>query len=506
MQGSSYSGRRFRRALTAFFVGRAIQALATVSLILLTVRALDRTEYGTYMLLWALIELAVPITSLGLLPAVQQFLPRLVSSGTAPQIRSFVRGVALARSTLIGLFAFALFAGWETVAGWFGIASGASLTLPVFVALLCAVLASRFNAEMIESLLEQRDSQTVRALQSIGRLCGLLALWAAGNVSLATLLWVDLLIFVAGATLGSWFLRRRLLALGSGAGLTLSLQEVLRFAVHMSVSQLLGALGGAPAIRLMVGRMLGVELAGAFAFLQQLVLVGQRYLPSVLLGNMIRPMLIARHEDGQHAEVATGFGLLWKVNLGLVLGVAVLTAAGGDDILRMASAGVAANAGPAMTLLVLGLLATGQYQVTAMALQVYRNAGKVALSSTLAPLALPLAALGGQAAGLTGVAAGVALAKWLQSIAGLWLLQRQPLCMDLDRTGLLRISAVALAAGGAGMTAAGWVGGLAAAALSTMVFSVSAAWLRPFTAAEGALIARGLGKRFSFLKYLVRRS
>lgn len=499
-----YDGRRFRRGLRDFAIGHAVQAIATLLLMLCTVRALSPRDYGAYMVLWGAVELAVPLTSLGLLQAVQQYLPRLATAGSAGQLQRFMRMVEGTRYTLIAALAGLMVWQWEQAAAWIGLAVATPVHGGLFVAMLAAVLIGRFTAEMLESLMEQRDAQTVRALQPVSRLAGMLGLWWLGRISLVSLLWVDLVVSLAAVLIGNAWLRQRVRSLSPGPGLEVSLRELLTFTAHMSTAQLLNAMGSPGAIRLAVGWVLGLELAGAFAFLQQLIMIANRYLPSVLLANMVRPMLISRLVRGAASEVATGFGLLWKVNLVLVLAGAAAVLVSGDALLRLASAGLAIGAGPAMTLLLLGLLATAQTQVVDMAMQVYGLTAKVALTSLLVPLAVPLVMAGGTLAGLTGAAAGVATAQWLRSSMGMLLLQRQSMRMAIDVRGAAGAVGAVLAATSLSLWAGRWTGPAVAAAALLLLYTGALVVIRPLSATEGALIERGSGRRVRFLSSLVR--
>jgi hypothetical protein len=293
-------------------------------------------DYGTYMLLWGLCELAVPLTSLGMLQAVQQFLPRLASQGTVGDTRRFVRVMESARWALMLLAGAGIAWVWPALAIWLQ-AAPSTLELGTLVgSLLVFSLGSRFVAELLESLLEQRDAQWVRALQPLTRALGLLALWQFGQVSLIALLWVDVVVCAATLVLGQWMLSRRLRALRPNGLHQLDWSEVRGFVGHMSLSQLLTAAGDPGAVRLVLARTLGVEAAGVFAFVQQLVMMINRYLPSLLLANVVRPMLVARHQEGDLSTVGTGIALLWKLNLTLLLGALGVVAVGGDDLLSVA--------------------------------------------------------------------------------------------------------------------------------------------------------------------------
>jgi O-antigen/teichoic acid export membrane protein len=503
MPNSHFSGARFRKAIRSFVVGRAAQAVATLAVTLLAVRLLAPGPYGVYMILWGLVELGSPLTSLGLLPAVQRFLPELAERGTSSRLKRFVNGMLLARFGLILLGCGAVVAFWPALSAWLGDADAQQEVAWLGGAMLACVLASRFSAEMLECLLEQRYAQTARALLPFLRAAGLVALWLVGQVSLIAMLWVDLAAAAVAMLLGERWLAKSLRNLHPSGDFVVDRRELIQFIWHMSGAQLLNAVASAGTVRLIVARLLGLEVAGQFGFLQQLIAIGNRYLPSVLMANLVRPMLIARHAAGKAQEVAIGFGLLWKVNIGLVWPGVPLMVIAGDGLIRMASGGRVLDAGLPMALLVLGLAARGQNQIVVMAMQVYRYtsmARTVSAIGLLAPILMVLFA----DLGMVGMALGVSAALLIRSIAGLALLQRMPMRLQLDWGGGSRIFLALVIA-----TTAAWAlfrltGPYVAAGAMFMAYLVSAFLLKPLLADEWTLLSRALGQRVSSLKGWVR--
>lgn len=494
-----YSVGRFRAGLRAFVLGRVAQGLATLLLLLAAVRWLTPADYGTYMLIWGLCEVAVPLTSLGLLPAVQQFLPRLVAESDSASVRRFVRVMEMARYVVMAMAGGVLALGWPWLAEWVGLPAGPPIPGWLLAVLMFAVLGARFAAELLESLLEQRDAQLVRALQPIGRLVGLSALWALNWPGLVPLILADVTVSIAALVLGQVLLTRRIRVLSAlGSGL-IDWSEVRAFVAHLSISQVLTAAGDAGAVRLAVTRALGVEAAGLFAFLQQLLATLNRYLPSLLVANIVRPMLVARHAEGDHSSVGTGIALLVKLNLIVVLGALGVVCAGGDELVHFASGREAAGSGLALGLLVLGLMSLATSQVAMLALQIHRRPASVSLASLLAPTSLLMGWLGALSGGLTGAAVGVATSMWLRGLVSVLMLQRSPDRAPLDWVGIRRLLLWAAFLGICSAATRPWLGGVLAAGLFMMTFAIVLAWRSPLSGAELDLAVRGLGRRAAWL-------
>lgn len=505
MSRSMFSAARFRRALRWFVAGRMAQALATLALTLLAVRLLPLPDYGAYMVLWGIVELGMPLTSLGLLPAVQRFLPEYAARGSAASLRRFVRLAALARLALILVFCAVLVGAWPAIAGWLGLPPLRGPVAYATAAVVLLVLINRFVAEMLECLLEQRYAQVARALLPIGRLVGLCALWAAGEVSLLNVLIVD----VAAAALASlaaevWLAQRMRALKPSGESTVVSGPELLKFIWHMSAAQVLNALSGVGAIRLIVARILGLEVAGVFSFLQQLMTIAGRYLPSTLLANMVRPLLISRHAAGHVTDVAVGHGLLWKMNVATAWPIVVLALVVGEPTVEWLSGGHIRGAGWPLVLLLVGLVAAAQTQVVNMALQVARRTDLVRNISALAVVA-PVLVWALAPMGLAGAAAAVAMAALVRSAAGIFALQRLDEKAALDGHGVARILAVLALAALSGMALKSFLWWPWLAVSVVCVYLAGVGLSRPLAPSESELLVRALGPRFAWLGALAHR-
>lgn len=494
-----FSLERFRRSVLHFAVGRSFQALATLALTLLTVRWLGSDDYGFYMMAWGLVELGVPLTSLGLLPAVQRFLPELAERGTEAGLRRFVLVTGLARAALILLAGLVLIVTWPWLLKWLGSTHQVTLSGWLVALLIGTNLFARFTAELLECLLEQRYAQTARALLPLLRLAGLIGLWWTGHISLLALIVLDTVAALASWWLGEYWLRRQLRSLKPAGTFELSRSDLWTFVWHMSGVQLMNAVGNMGLLRLIVARTLGIEAAGQFAFLQQLVTIGQRYMPSTLLANMIKPMLIARHTAGRSREVAVSFGVLWKVNLALVWPFIPMMVLAGDQIVHLLSGGRVPQGGWPLGWLLLGLVATAQNQIVVMALQVYRYTALARRISLLA-LIVPVLAWAGSRYGLAGVAAGMAAAYLVRGTWGMAATRRQSLTVELDWPGMVRFFGVLAASAVVAWLLRPWFGPWGAAALLTLLCLVGTRFVRPVSAEEMELIGRALGPRARWFK------
>lgn len=501
-QRNLYTGKRFRDALRAFILGRAIQGIANVIFVLLIIRLMRPADYGAYMALWGIVEMLVPLSSLGLLEATRRFLPDLATRGSAEGVRSFVKWTTLARFTILFAWAGAIALGWPVLTAWLGFSTMQIEQAWIGVALVVSVLGFRYAAEMLETLLEQRWSQLAHALLPIGRLLGVVLLVSVGTVSLAKLLWVDLIVSLFCLLLAEWALVRRLRTLDAAGEYRVSVREVVGFAWHMAGVNILSAIASVGALRLLAARLLGLEAMGLFAFLQQLTTIVSRYMPAQLLANIIRPMMIARRAAGETDVVGQGVGLMWKSNLLIVLAGMAVLAVGGDEIIRLASGGRFEQAGLVMLVLFLGLGANSQGLLINMAMQIHDRTRELR-SQSLLFIFVPIAAWAGGQLGLTGFVAGIVVAQWLRNGVALWWMRRYGIDIVLDVPGLARVMALTVLAVAPVWFFGEQLGVWLALFLTVLLLLGAFLLARPLSRADESIAGRILKGKARFLKPFV---
>ena len=493
-----YSGKRFRRAILHFLLGRTAQALASLMLTLWLVRLLIPTDYGIYMVLWGMVEMMVPLSSLGMLEAVRRFLPELATRGAPGALTWFVRWMTLIRLIIMVLWAMLIAIFWPVIAAWMGFSVPQQDATILGVGLIITVIGFRYASEMLECLLEQRWSQLVHALMPLGRLAGLAILvTTVGDLALEWLLWIDLIVSLCCFLLAEFFLMQKLHSLPGTGDLRVNVREVANFAWHMAGANLLRVIANPGAMRILVARTLGLEAAGMFAFLQQLLMIVGRYLPAKLLANVIRPMLISRYLAGEIGVVKQGMALLWKSNLLIIAACMVTISVAGDALITVASSGRFVDAGMVMLIMLLGLGAASQGQLVTMVMQIFPYTRQLKHFSLLSVLT-PLAVIAGSHWGLIGVASGIVLSVWLSNSLILLWLNRQAGSMELDWLGILRGLGLAIS-----LAFVGWIiefkfGPWEALALVLLVYIPGMMLVKPLNKLDMALLERGLRQRARF--------
>lgn len=487
-----FSTQRFRAALRQFVLGKVAQALCTLLLMLLLVRALAPKDYGVYMTMWGLIELFVPLSGLGLLQAVQRFLPEIAQHGNIQNLRTFIRYITIVRLLLVTTFCAVFYAVWDAFASWIGLEAHHQKSAQIALLVVITTISARFVAEMLESLLVQKYAQVVRALDPFLRLLGVLTLLALGQLTLTMAFVVDFLVSLGCFALGEWLLHRQLHAIQPAGNRVVRAREVAVFAWHVAGWQLLSATGGVGIFRIIASKAYGFEIGGLFAFVQQLAVVLCRYLPGTLFANILRPMFVSRFAEGLRVEVARAFGLVLLLNLLVLALVAVVFPYIGNELIERLSSGRFADGGTVFLLLVFALVMSGQGTVLAMAMQIYGYTAALRNFGFLVPVLPTLTLLFGEGLSVQVFALCMALDQLIRVLIVYCWLSHQSASVALSLASILRMALSLLLAALAGQCAERLLAVPApvAALIALSAFVIGLRLSRPFDSHDLAFVAR----------------
>lgn len=441
-----YTKSNFLFAIRHFLFGRFVQALAFFILTLVLVRWLNAADYGVYMTILGMVEMMVPLSSLGLLEANRRFLPELATRGSSTSIKSFVIRMLIARMIITLIWSLLIYNTWFYISQWLGFENNMPLVAFYVVTLIFFVQMFRFIAEMLESLMEQKYSQLVRAILPIGQLL-IVAILIIKNDNLLfnQVIKIDIVMTSICLIIASFYLYRVLLTMSPVGDYNVTTDQLREFVFHIAGSNILQSVTNYGALRMLVSNRLGVEVAGMFAFLQQLIQIVGRYLPATLLANIIRPMLISKYS--KNADISflnSGLGLMWKSNLLIVVFVVLMLLLTGDELIAVASGNRFTDAGMILSIMFIALTAGMQRQILEMSMQITGRTKEMWLLSFIAPI-IPLSVWLGSNYGLIGVSIGLVFATWLWNVAALSWMSYWEDGIVLDWYGGMRILITAVA-------------------------------------------------------------
>lgn len=509
MASDPFSISRARSSLYLFGAGKLISGIVGVVWMITLVRTLGIEDYGAYVILLALLEIVLLVSNGG----VYAFAQRYITEGRLPKNQAFLpRLIWLSFGYRLITLALA-----ATAVAQFALPMSAMLHQPILATVLLAYSlvfvfegAARYLELSFESMLEQARAQTCAVFRNSLRLLGIFALTnSKGEIGILDVVYVEAVASGIGLLLAVGIMFQSMQAVQQQAkheevGPTkFGRDRILSFILPAFFAQLLTQLYSQDTIKLLVSRLLGVAEAAVFGFAHAISNIILRYLPANLLSGLIRPMLVARRSNGgSDADLMAIGNLILKVNLFVLLPLAVLFAVAGREFATLLSDGKYPSAGPMLCLLTLLLILMGIHVVLSMLAAAIEDRRAVLLGTIMS---------------IPGVCVGIAIAPALGSIAmiiGLWIsellwcastiwqLGKRGFSFRLAWSSMARLCAAALIAACAAICAIQLldVSGigllLTSIAVIAVVYIASCFALKPLTQPESEMLLRLAPGRF----------
>ncbi len=503
-RGGVYTLKRLQRGLVDFFVGRIVQAAASIALVFVVIRLLSLPDYGAYMVALGLVRMMGPIGSFGLLRASQYFVPQ-IAEGVARRDRyRFVLALFGARVANLVVIAVFFWVAWEWIAGPLGFSPEQIAASRMVVFLIVSFQCLGFLTMVLECLLELKRARLADTLQPAGRLALFAAAFVLGidDFTVATVLWIDIAVSTGCAGLALVLVMRRLYDLPGGTGRLPSARQVARQALHFAPVGLLDVFLSRGALRMIVAYFLGLPAVALLGFIQQICAILVRFAPSMLLERLVRPMLISRL-DGERglSLLRDSINILWKSDLLLFGAGAAVLATIGDDLMILLSGGKISGGGASLVLFFLVVLGNGQKNLSILAMQITGQTSQVWKIALLSPVGFAVtAAVAGLGLNAAIVSVAVVLAAW--SLAGFGVVQAKHPNVRLEWSAGLRVLAAVAAGAGLGAGVVHTLGDglfvvLVASTAAAAAYLTTLALLRPVSGDEFAILKRALGPTLS---------
>lgn len=482
---------RVKQSMWSMLVGRPLSALGGFAVLLLLSRHLPAADYGQYFTVWAMAEIVILASNIGLIHAVYRYVSAderldgvLTPHGPVWQLVGWRVLSLLPAMALVPLV--------PVAAGWLGGAALApQLAWPLGLIIAGEGLA-RFLEAIFDSMLCQGRSQLTLLSRTVVRLLGYGLLVYQGQLRLDTVLLVEVVATVGGALLGLGLLAQVWWQAEHTAPAPLSWRAMAGFALPAYVAQVLTLTYGPDALKLILTAVAGPAALAQFGFAYSLAAVVQRYIPVNLLAGVFRPVFVsAAHKPDAAAVLSSLIGMSIKVSWLMILPILCALWSGGSPALAAISGGNYPAAGPVVTMVVLGLLMIAVHLTLSMYCLAIAVSWPMLGATVCTVLVLPLAPLLAREHGAWGIAAVFTLteAVWCGSCYALLrrLSQGQ---LHLDWRGLARLLAAAAVAVLLGQLLARsglhWLG---TGALSALACLALAWYWMPFSARERGWLA-----------------
>lgn len=340
-----YGKSAVKTSLFHFLWGKALNAMVSLTTLVVLARWLSPADYGVYIAFLALQATLLAVSNLGIDTTAERFMPELRMRHSDSDLLGFVATVLFARIATLFLL---VGTGWvfaENITALVGLSPQSELfKLWLCVVSLTGLLA--FAVVLLEAMLHQRQAQISMSVYVVIKLLLLLLLlagWQVTEVNTHLVIQIELMATGAAAFMSVVLLLSHFSRVGLHSGWTIvktHRHRLQRFALFNYVAQVVFQLFNAEAMKLLVTRLSGVLQSAVYGFTYSLADTVQRYLPAVLLLRLIKPVFVSQYvKTGDFGQLNAMARLILKLNLLVLTPGIALAAVYGSDILGWISGG-----------------------------------------------------------------------------------------------------------------------------------------------------------------------
>lgn len=483
---------RVRQSMLSMLVARPLSAIGGLLVLVILSRMLPPQEYGIYFGLWAIAEILILASNVGLLHAVYRYVSadermdgKIIPNGPVWQLIGW-------RSLTLLLVA-ALLIAFPTSIRFFSepASSFTSAIVPLLALIVFGEGLARFIETVFDSMLCQGRSQTTLISRTLLRLSGIAYFAINGTLHLEQVVFIE----VGAALIGALIALLLFWNTYSGKQDILKHSEVetfgfvrmARFALPAFIAQLLGLIYGPDALKLALSAASGPASLAVFGFAFSLAAVIQRYIPANLLGGIFRPVFVAASKKPDAENLLSNLlSASIKINWLILLPVFCFLFFAGSPLLSKLSGGNYPDAGLLISILVLGLLAIAVHLTFSMYCIAKEISYPVLIASGVSTVGLPIGIFLANRFGALGMSAAFGLAELIWSVVCLIVLSRYSKgTVHMDWSGLGKLlGTAAIAIVGCALLQMMGVHWFVLAPLSVFLFLLATLFVSPFSDRE----------------------
>ena len=345
-------------SLFHFVLGKGVNAVAALVVLVIAIRQLSHTEFAVYTSMHAMVLIIGLLSSFGTNQVMMRFLPELkVRGDIAAMYQLLFRGITV-RGLTYAAIAMLLYVFAEPVCRAFGFDAWVNV-----VQWYCLVGFLRVNGTFIgnalESLLWQREAQYSSAVSGLVKLFLVIVVVARGGMDLNDFVAIEiaseliLLLLILGWAIVRWKSDPER-DIGDPDVLRRDSVRYKRFA-FWSYAQNLTSIGfGSAPNRLLAGYFLPIDALASFGVIDRFIDYVRRYEPLRMFVGMVRPILNSRFDEGRgFGRIVSAANMLFRANLAILVGPFVIVAVAGNTLFAWLTGGKYDE----LTLLFLGFFA-----------------------------------------------------------------------------------------------------------------------------------------------------
>lgn len=356
---SCYSVGRVRRSLRHFIAGRGLTSIASFAVAILLVRMMPVSDYAGYTALSGLLMTMMVVSNGGIERVVPRYFPELRLKGANDELRHFCW--QLTRFRLLFLLAALVLLAmvFPYACRWLGIPDQPLMYWAFFCYALSYGMSMHFNRAM-QSLMLQRRATIAMAIEWFPKFA-IVGLWFVffNTISLVKAVWIQ----GGTAALGIIYMLYQLnrhLPLSEDAGIpqdVLDYGQVRRMGTHNYLQSLAGFHADPAVSKIFSSYFLPEATTAALGFAHSIAGVLRRYLPATLLLGLIEPTIMAKHsESNDFAKTTHLAGIVFKVNLFILVPMAVFVFVSGQPLVEVMTGGKYGDSAWIISILLLVLM------------------------------------------------------------------------------------------------------------------------------------------------------
>lgn len=391
-----YGRRAFRRSFRHFVVGKGVKFFATLAALLILGRWMETTEYGAYIALRGLSEIARGITTIGVSTVLFRYLPELRAAGNNLAAYRLLRIGMLLRILAILLFFLLVLPFVDQIGITFNISDWVWL-IPIALAIGALEVVVTTLSQSLESFFWQKEAQFSLASGNVLKVILFGVFVMLGELTLSNVILaegVGLGFALSMLLLGLWTRWGKDEGRGDGdaSWLRENLSRMVRFGAWAFALNFTRLLYGPGPNRLLIAHYLPIGELAVFGYASNLAQFGRRMMPSKLAATMLRPLLVARYSvSSDFSKISHLSNLVYRFNLSILvvpIGVLLLS---GEYLLDLLTDGKYGAAAPILVFFLVILVSEGMRQLLALVAQAVERNDLMAASNLIQSASLLLA-------------------------------------------------------------------------------------------------------------------
>jgi len=492
---------RSRRSMFATLAQKIVTPGLSFAITILLARGLSKQEYGVYGVFQGLLPYAALASSLGLGYVFLRYIPEYHARGDEGLVKRLVNVGAILRlvAAVVTLLLALAFYGW--LGAFFHVAGYRDL-FAVFCLAMLLVFEATLLSQALNALFLHAYAVAAQVAYTVVKAVLLAVLVATGHLDLKGAIWLEVVsgaVILTGVALA--FQRRVGRHVTSTPGLAQERRRIARYAGFSVLNDAGGAVFSLSTDLLVIGHFLGATAVAPYYLASQLVGRLGKLNPVVGFQTVVTPMFFTKYA-GDRARTTEMYRLLTKLSLVVVVPMVCVYPILGRQFIELVGGARYEKA----YLLVGILIALGPVDAfaypTGLVLQALERVDHVFYSRFFALYNLGASIVLVQRFGLVGAAVATASAVTLKNAyLTFWAVRLGG--VSIPWGAILRLLANSAVAAAVAFVVSRLVGGTAALVgggiLSVAAFLAIGRVNRVFTADEGVLINRLLGRRAWFL-------